>query len=220
MASGWHQGSPVEAGPLPRRDAAAGWGGRSVLGSLRSQRIFPLCFSARPCAEDAGAAPRGVLGGLCWEEPARCRGGHWGSHRGHPEGVAGGQGGDGTGAGKQERYCSGDLRRAEQNTVSLGAPSAPGGTGLQQGAAVPGARCPEGVTGTTNNPADTGVQQHHHSPRVLPAHPQHEEGPCGPTKLCLRGFTARGHPCVPLSVPRAPRCPQRSANRVPPLLSP
>lgn len=67
VASGWHRGSPVEAGPLPRRDAAAGWGGRSVLGSLRSQRIFPLCFSARPCAEDAGAAPRGVLGGLCWE---------------------------------------------------------------------------------------------------------------------------------------------------------
>lgn len=55
--------------------------GRSVLGSLHSQRIFPLCFAARPCAEDAGAVQRRVLGLLCQEEPAWHGGG--GSHCGH-----------------------------------------------------------------------------------------------------------------------------------------
>lgn len=229
----WHRGGtgapPWKRGPCPavtqQRDGEGG-----QCSAPFAPKGFSLCVFLPGLAQRTPGRHRGVS----WEGCAGnslpgAGGGHWGSHCGHPEGMTGGQGRDGTGAGKQEHYCNGDLRRAEQNAVSLGVPPALGVTGLHQGAAVPGARCPAGETGTTNSPGDTGVQQHHHSPRVPPALSQHEEGPCGPRNLCLWGFTACGRPCVPHRVSPEPRgvpsavptgYPRCCPPRVPPALSP
>lgn len=133
-------------------------------------------------------------------------------------GVAGGQGqpraSDGTGAGKQERYCSRDLRRAEQNPVSLGAPPASGGHGTAAGGCRGGSRScrgdgghkqPRGHWGTAASRQSSGIPSAF-TARGGSLRPQ-ERAPVGRHSVWVSL-------CAIQSVPRAPGCPQRSATRV------